>query len=229
MSQISEADRRPVAKPDPIQQSTAVVKRALIAILGPIGLEEPARRAWRRLRGRDLPADLPEHKCQGETSKCRCRLAPYCIGYGLDLGFGGSAITNSAIRMDMVNPYGDTGEQSVQLGGNAEDLYWFRDGVLDYVYSSHLLEDYVDTEAVLREWLRVLRPGGRLIIFCPDEPVYRKHCLATGQRYNTHHIHADFSLEKVKRHLEHIGGTRVIHEVPLIDVYSWELVSEKVG
>jgi SAM-dependent methyltransferase len=201
MSQISEADRRPVAKPDPIQQSTAVVKRALIAILGPIGLEEPARRAWRRLRGRDLPADLPEHKCQGETS----------------------------IRMDMVNPYGDTGEQSVQLGGNAEDLYWFRDGVLDYVYSSHLLEDYVDTEAVLREWLRVLRPGGRLIIFCPDEPVYRKHCLATGQRYNTHHIHADFSLEKVKRHLEHIGGTRVIHEVPLIDVYSWELVSEKVG
>ena len=39
----------------------------------------------------------------------------------------------------------------------AKDLYWFRDGVLDYVYSSHLLEDYVDTEAVLREWLRVLR------------------------------------------------------------------------
>jgi ubiquinone/menaquinone biosynthesis C-methylase UbiE len=128
--------------------------------------------------------------------------------------------------MDMPSPYAYTGNEAVQLGGKAEDLYWFRDGVLDFVYSSHLLEDFVDTEAVLREWLRVLRPGGRLIIFCPDEQVFRKHCATTGQPYNTHHVHADFSLEKVKGHLGHIGGTRVIHETPLVDLYSWELVCE---
>jgi ubiquinone/menaquinone biosynthesis C-methylase UbiE len=147
----------------------------------------------------------------------------------VDLGFGGDPIVPSAIRMDMPTPYANTGEYSVQLGGQAEDLYWFRDGVLDYVYSSHLLEDYVDTEVVLREWLRVLRLGGRLIVFCPDEQVYRRHCALTGQPYNTKHIHADFSLEKVKHHLERIGGTRMIHENPLVDVYSWDLVCEKIA
>jgi predicted SAM-dependent methyltransferase len=203
------------------------MKQAVISTLGRFGLEAPARQAWRTLRGRNKPPiDTPY---QSETSRCRVRLAPYCEGYGLDLGFGGDPIVPSAIRMDMPTPYANTGEYSVQLGGQAEDLYWFRDSVLDYVYSSHLLEDYVDTEVILREWLRVLRLGGRLIVFCPDEQVYRKHCALTGQPYNTKHIHADFSLEKVKRHLERIGRTRTIYENALVDVYSWDLVCEKIA
>jgi predicted SAM-dependent methyltransferase len=206
---------------------SAGMKQAVVKTLSRIGLEEPARRAWQTLRGRKSPPKSVPY--QSETSKCRARLAPYCKGYGLDLGFGGDAITPSAIRMDLPTPYAYTGDYPVQLGGKAEDLYWFRDGVLDFVYNSHLLEDYVDTEVPLREWLRVLRPGGRLVIFCPDEQVYRKHCAATGQLYNTHHVHADFSLEKVKDHLKRIGGTRVIYENPLVDVYSWDLVCEKIS
>jgi SAM-dependent methyltransferase len=205
----------------------AGVKQVVARALGLIRLETPARRAWRRLK--DRGASSGPQPYPSETSKCRARLAPYCVGYGLDLGFGGDPITATAIRMDMPTPYAYTGDYPVQLGGKAEDLYWFRDGVLDFVYSSHLLEDYADTEAVLREWLRVLRPGGRLIIFCPDEPIFRKHCAATGQPYNPHHVHADFSLEKVKGHLERIGGTRVIHETPVVDIYSWELICEKIG
>jgi len=112
----------------------------------------------------------------------------------------------------------------VQLAGNAEQLHWFRDGVLDFVYSSHLLEDFVDTEAVLREWIRVLKPGGRLILFCPDEQVYRRHCKLHGLHYNTHHVHADFSLEFVKSVLRRIGGVEIMHELHLVDIYSWDLV-----
>ncbi len=164
-----------------------------------------------------------------ETSKCRARLAPFCTGYGIDIGPGGDPIVPAAVRVDLEQPYSHVGTMPVQLGGDAADLYWFRDGALDYVYSSHVLEDFKDTEHVLREWVRVLKPGGRLIIFCPDEQVYRKHCKATGQPYNTCHIHADFSLEFVKERLERIGGMRVIHENPLVDVYSWEVVAEKVG
>jgi SAM-dependent methyltransferase len=205
----------------------AAAKRAVASTLGLVGLEQPARRTWRRLRGRnDLPSLAPY---QSETSKCRARLAPFCVGYGLDLGFGGDPITPTAIRMDMPSAYAYTGDYPVRLGGKAEDLYWFRDGILDFVYNSHLLEDIVDTEGVLREWLRVLRRWGRLIIFCPDEQVFRKHCASTGQAYDPNHVHADFSLGKVKGHLERIGGTRVIHETPLVDIYSWELVCEKTG
>jgi ubiquinone/menaquinone biosynthesis C-methylase UbiE len=119
------------------------------------------------------------------------------------------------------------GDLPVQLTGRAEDLYWFRDGVLDFVYASHLLEDYRDTASVLREWLRVLKSGGRLVLFCPDEQIYRKHCTATGQAYNQQHVHADFSLEFVKRILDRIGMTEVVHEIPLVDIYSWDLVCRK--
>jgi ubiquinone/menaquinone biosynthesis C-methylase UbiE len=114
------------------------------------------------------------------------------------------------------------------LGGDATDLHWFRDGVLDYVYSSHLLEDFSDTEKVLREWLRVLKAGGNLVIFCPDEQIYRAHCRETGQIYNENHKHADFSLQKVKAVLLRIGVVKIIHENTLVDIYSWELVAQKL-
>jgi predicted SAM-dependent methyltransferase len=165
---------------------------------------------------------------QSETSKCRERLAPFCLGYGVDLGFGGDPITERAIRIDKPRPYARTGSYEVQLGGDATRLHWFNDAVLDYVYSSHLLEDFVDTKVILVEWLRVLRPGGRLVLFCPDEEIYRNHCSTTGQGYNEHHKIADFSLAKIKKILGDIGGTRILHENPLIDGYSWELVAEKL-
>jgi len=165
---------------------------------------------------------------RSETSKCRNRLAKYCEGYGIDLGFGGDPISLSAIRMDMVKPYTNVGSCPVQLGGNAQNLHWFKDGVLDYVFSSHLLEDFYDTSAVLKEWLRVLKAGGKLVIFCPDEQRFRKHCKETGQPYNTAHVHENFSLEYVKNILEKLGETKVIYELDKVDIYSWDLVCEKL-
>jgi predicted SAM-dependent methyltransferase len=200
------------------------VKRALVAL----HLDGPARRlrdalkdGVRNASGRGSP------KWLSETAKCRARLARYCTGCGVDLGPGGDPIVPHAIRVDLPQPYSHVGSLPVQLGGKAEELYWFRDGVLDFVYSSHLLEDYPDTEAVLREWLRVLKTGGNLILFCPDEQVYRKHCDATGQTYNEHHVHSEFSLDFVKRILDRLDQTELLYEVPLIDVYSWELVCRK--
>lgn len=163
-----------------------------------------------------------------ETSKCRLRLSPYCIGYGVDLGFGGDPINDSAIRIDQVSPYARTGGDSIQLGGDARNLKWFNDEVLDYVYSSHLLEDFEDTKSILKEWLRVLKKGGNLIIYCPDEQKYRLHCKKTGQIYNDNHKHADFSLSKIKLILEEMRLTEIIHENPLVEDYSWEIVCKKI-
>ena len=203
----------------------AYVKRALAAV----HLDGPARRFRDALASGLLNGGARRSPVwQSETSKCRARLAPYCTSYGLDLGPGGDPITPHAIRVNLPQPYSHVGSLPVQLGGDAGNLYWFRDGVLDFVYSSHLLEDYQDTEAVLREWLRVLKPGGKIVLFCPDEQVYRKHCDATGQPYNQHHVHSEFSLDFVKRILDRIGETEVLYEMPLIDIYSWELVCRKI-
>jgi SAM-dependent methyltransferase len=201
---------------------SAAAKQAVRSVLSTLGLLGLARRMLRR-------RPEPVRPYRSETSKCRHRLAAFCRGYGLDLGFGGDPITDYAIRMDMPQPAARTGDATVQLGGRAEDLRWFRDDVLDFVYSSHLLEDFDDTEPVLREWLRVLKPGGRLIIFCPNEQEYRRHCAAAGRPPNAAHKHADFSLPSVKTILDRIGQTRIIHENPLVDDYSWELVCEKTG
>lgn len=184
-------------------------------------------RIIRKLLGTSHKKTEAQTKWPSETSKCRARLAPYCKGYGLDIGFGGDPIVSHAIRVDLPTPYSGVGFQTVQLGGDASKLIWFRDDCLDFIYSSHLLEDYENTENVIREWLRVLKPGGHLVIFCPDEQVYRKHCAATSQPYNTCHKHADFSLSYVKRILDKIGQTKNIYENPLVDQYSWDLVSIK--
>ncbi len=172
-----------------------------------------------------LPSATPPH--QSETSKCRARLAPFCTGYGVDLGFGGDPITPGAIRIDLPSPYTNVGSLPVQLGGSATDLRWFNDGVLDYIYSSHLLEDFDDTKSVLIEWLRVLKPGGHLVIFCPDEQLFRQHCSQTGQSYNPNHKHAHFSLDFVKDLLAEIGQTDVVYEAFPVDIYSYDLVVRK--
>jgi len=192
------------------------------------GLEDPEPDLQHR-----SPPPVPHHGLrtgthgQSETSRCRARLAPYCQGFGVDLGFGGDPILDAAVRVDMPTPYTNVGGYPVQLGGDAARLEWFRDGVLDYVFSSHLLEDFEDTEAVLREWLRVLKPGGRLIIYCPDEQKYRTYCQDNGLSRNQSHKHEDFSLQFVKDVLERLRQTRFIHEDGTVDAYSWELICEK--
>lgn len=55
--------------------------------------------------------------------------------------------------------------------GDAEDLSRFADCTFAAVYASHVLEhfDYKDELVpVLREWWRVLRPGGTLYVSVPD-------------------------------------------------------------
>ena len=142
-----------------------------------------------------------------ETSKIRHMVLPYVKGMGVDLGYGGDPIVPSAITMDLKNPYNLVGEHPQNLWGDAHILYWFKDGVLDYVYSSHLLEDFYDTTLVLKEWLRVIKDHGVLILYLPNEKKYREVCKKTGQGYNYHHKYLDMSLEYIKKSLL---DTRVI-------------------
>ena len=63
---------------------------------------------------------------------------------------------------------------------DARDLSRFADGTFEYIYASHVLEhfDYRDEVlTVLREWHRVLAPGGALYISVPDlDTICRLYC-----------------------------------------------------
>jgi SAM-dependent methyltransferase len=45
----------------------------------------------------------------------------------------------------------------------------FKDGTLDYVLSSHVIEHFYDPVKALREWHRVIRPGGYIFIIAPHK------------------------------------------------------------
>lgn len=169
-----------------------------------------------------------------ETSLARAHVLPWLnaryFPNGIDLGAGGDPIVPRAIAMDLANPYADTcnerGEsRPAQLTGDARDLRWFRDGTLDFVYSSHLLEDFPNTRVVVAEWLRVLRTGGRLVLVLPDESAYQEWCRANGRGLNEHHQQPLMSLAFM-RVVMHDCGARVVH-ADSIPPYSFVVVAEK--
>ena len=164
------------------------------------------------------------------TDRCRARLAPFCKGYGIDIGAGGDPITLGAVRVDLPSPYTALGDGApVQLGGDAQDLVWFRDEVLDYVYSSHVLEDFEHPGEVIREWFRVLKPGGVLVIYCPDQKRYLEYCQTHRDTPNPHHFYIDFSLDFVLKRIPEEIDYLIEHQNPDVDLYSWEVVLRKIS
>lgn len=76
----------------------------------------------------------------------------------------------------------------IQIRGYAQDLSFISTGSLDFVYSSHLLEDFEDWMPLLKEWTRVLKRGGFLIVLMPDKTRWAE-ALAKGQIPNCAHRH----------------------------------------
>lgn len=164
-----------------------------------------------------------------ETAKHRAWFLPFIQGYGIDVGFGGDPVVLHAITFDMPQPYTSVGSAPQNLGGDCRKLP-FKTGTLDWVYNSHLIEDftYVDQIQIVREWLRVLKPKGRLLILAPDQQRFLAHCAATGQSDNPAHKEADYSLKTFKKRVLKTGNinARTIAEQDFAD-YSWGIVLEK--
>lgn len=58
--------------------------------------------------------------------------------------------------------------------GDAQFLNGVVDCSVDFVHSSHCLEHLVDPAEGLRNWFRVVREGGYLVITVPDEDLYEQ-------------------------------------------------------
>lgn len=126
-----------------------------------------------------------------ETSKVRHLVAPYCEGLGCDIGFGGDKIKKeNCIGIDYKQPYAYTGKDKVDIACDVmNEKIPVADNTYDYVYTSHLIEDFTDTRKALLEFIRILKSGGNLVLVFPDQSTYEKYCNETGQPLNTHHIH----------------------------------------
>lgn len=173
---------------------------------------------------------------QSETSRCRERLLSFCEGEGVDVGFGGDPIKRTAICVDLPQAYACVGSHPKHLStydgkGKIPQLRWFKDGSLDFVFSSHLIEDffYAQQICILNDWTRVLRVGGNIVLYQPDQVAFDAHCAATGQGLNDAHKERDYSAERFfEKVLRWVNFKfKIAHRQDHVENYSWEMVITK--
>ena len=97
-------------------------------------------------------------------------------GIGLEPG-AGQAISPWCVSLDYYSGHNHPvygGSYLPNVRGIGEVLP-FKNEVFDFIVSHHSLEHMKDTEKTLREWLRVLKLGGKIAIVMPDKrcPYYK--------------------------------------------------------
>ena len=82
---------------------------------------------------------------------------------------------------------------------------------------------------MLREWARVLKPGGNLVLLLPDQQRYVAYCDANGLGPNAHHSIAHFSLRYVEDVAARLGNLEPVIRHPELGPYSFAVVFRKKG
>jgi hypothetical protein len=77
---------------------------------------------------------------------------------GLEIGSAGDPLIDTSVCIDLKAPYTKCGYKPIHFKGDARKLFWFKDDSLDYIYSSHVFEDFDEDEnkGVLSEWTGVI-------------------------------------------------------------------------
>lgn len=94
----------------------------------------------------------------------------YFVGRGLDIGGKPDPL---CLYRELFCQMGDVRTWDWE-DGDAQQLVGVSDGEFDFVHSSHCLEHLVGPEEGIVNWLRVVKPGGYLIVTVPDEDMYEQ-------------------------------------------------------
>lgn len=138
----------------------------------------------------------PNETFPSETSKYRHITTPFCVGNGIDIASGGDAVVPWAISIELedekYNYYNSNQKPRGPLhyrDNNAIFDLPFKSNTLDFVYSSHLIEDFSQEvwPKMLGEWVRCLKPGGNLIILVPEVKRWNYAVNVLGQCPNCSH------------------------------------------
>lgn len=97
-------------------------------------------------------------------------ISRYFVGNGIDIG-GGS---DSLAKYSYLFPLATSIKNFDRVDGDALSMSDYQDSEFDFVHSSHCLEHLSDPLEGLRNWLRVVKPGGYLIVTVPDEDMYEQ-------------------------------------------------------
>ena len=144
-----------------------------------------------------------------EALKIKYEIVPYTRGRGLDLGCGMWKCYEHFIGVDSLKQWGSLSPAdkyalnlNVDVRCDCEKLDPFASQSMDFVFSSHLLEHIEDAEAALREWWRVIKHGGYLVLYLPHAGFYPN----IGQEGSNPDHKADYRPKDIIEMMKEVGS-----------------------
>lgn len=183
--------------------------------------------------------------CKSETSKFRQQIINIIHDStgehiselnGVEIGSGGDPLIEESIVIDFSKPYTKCGDHPIHLKGDSRELLWFKDSTIDYIYSSHVFEDFPENEnsAVLAEWTRVIKPGGFLFLLLPDITKYNSYCKTVEKQPNEHHKIMSFGIKYLEELLKKHSNLKIIISKSFwtksnIEEYNFFIILQKIN
>ena len=84
---------------------------------------------------------------------------------GVDVGCGTARIDDMIVSVDQQPDYRYA---HAQIVWDCRNLDIFADNALDFIFSSHCLEDFENIKDVFYAWWRKLKPDGLMLLLLPD-------------------------------------------------------------
>lgn len=144
----------------------------------------------------------------------------------VDLGCGNNKTIPEAIGMDMVpkdtvvETLSGNPKSVADVVGDVSQPLPFEKNSVDTIIARHILEHLVDTVQTLKQWIEVIKPGGRLIIAVPDQNQVNSIPM------NIEHVHA-FTKEYLGGLLE-LLNIKIFQKEDCNNGISFVIVGEKV-
>lgn len=144
----------------------------------------------------------------------------YFVGHGIDIGAG----------PDCLDRYKHVFRQMTQVDawdwehGDAQYMATVPDNMYDFVVASHCFEHMVNPYIALENWIRIVKPGGYIIITIPEEFLYERGIWPSVN--NTDHKFS-YSIHKSKLNMpQPISVMELLLQFNNISVRKIELVDD---
>jgi predicted SAM-dependent methyltransferase len=109
--------------------------------------------------------DINNSRIEFENYLKKWTIAENRFTNGVDVGCGTARCSDMITSIDQQPDYRYA---HAQLVWNCHDLDIFSDKVLDFIFSSHCLEDFEDIPIVFKNWWKKLKVGGVMLLLLPD-------------------------------------------------------------
>lgn len=144
----------------------------------------------------------------------------YFVGSGVDIGCGPDSLSNHRMffpQLEIVRGWD-------KEDGDAQLMSTVGDDVFDFAVSSHCLEHLHDPFEGLKNWVRIVKPGGYIIFVVPDEDLYEMGVFPS--RFNSDHKWTFTIYKKESFHERSINIFKLIESLGNVQPLKIELLTD---